>query len=222
MGERYGPNGLGLAPLPKQDVPGSRGKPGRKKSTYVTQWCVNGSHEGKPKKPSENSEHTWPECLYGNHCTCECHDKMAKLRGMMSLPEPEFLIPGAPPPAVVLDGGAVSIRIRPTDAELVENLTPAQPPADGKRGHLEHKVYEFCKKHVDMGLHKAGVLNVGYIVLGVSDGDYVPSNGAVNAVLQRWATSGFAVVAKSPTRLMDFTEAGIKLGLQGFRAVAKR
>ncbi len=90
MAKMYGPDGLGLAPLPKQDVSGSRGKPGRKRSTYVTQWCVNGSHEGRKKKRTESGEHDWPECRYANHCTCECHDKQAMLRRMMEIPETEF------------------------------------------------------------------------------------------------------------------------------------
>ncbi len=215
MAERYGPTGLGLAPLPKEDIPTVGKKIGRKKATHISGWCVSGFHEGSPKKSSVGSVSV--ECRFAHHCTCTCHDEEKMLRTLARLPEPEFPIPGAPPPARVLDGGGVSIRVGTIEAARLEEMS--DEPSDTAKEGLEWRTYEFLKPFVVAGFHEEDVLTVGFIVAGLQKKGFSHSSGAVDAVLKRWDQRGFATVEKKPTRFKGFTEAGEKLGLVKFKAL---
>lgn len=132
----------------------------------------------------------------------------------MKLPDPEFLIPGAPVPAHVLDGGRVSVMLRASDTTRLEGVTDET----AKKDSLEWKIYEFLKPYVETGLAEAGMCTIAFICHGLNN-DH--SSGAVNSVLSRWGEKGFALVEPKPTRFLGYTEAGTELGLAKFKALKR-
>lgn len=58
--------------------------------------------------------------------------------------------------------------------------------------------------------------------VGKTQGIKPPSVGAITAIFNRWVKIGFAEVAAKPARFVKYTEDGIRLGLDGCKARAKR
>lgn len=63
----------------------------------------------------------------------------------------------------------------------------------------------------DAPLTPSAIANLLVEVEGLDKEDR-PSPGAVSAVLARWERVGYAVIEKSPTRFVDFTEAAKEFG----------
>lgn len=194
--------------------PEFKGLPPRKpESTFLTGHCMGGSHEGRPKKSPSGVP--LKECLYPNHCACDCHEQERKLRAMMRVEPPLFLVPGAPIPdrlGVITDiSGAVMIN-HGADVVRPQRLAHTGPDS-ALRTRLEWRMYELCKKYAMIGAHETGMMTVQFFQTHLGE---ETSSGAIDSVLKRWAERGFATMGKAPTRFTGFSPLGAELGLEKF------
>ena len=173
-------------------------------------------------------------------CMCKCHadlDKLFEMSGMERVLQdnPEYHVPKADYWMPSLEDRVASFMASaPTPVRYIESpapdLVPATiertytPTATGRsaRGELESYVKKACDDWlVDA---EGNVCSPAYIarqaarMMGIAKD---PSQGAINAVLERWVSLGFAVVEKKPTRFVRYTEDGVRLGLDAMKIRAK-
>lgn len=180
-------------------------------SKIITGHCMGGSHEGKPTKSPSGLP--LKECLYPNHCACDCHVEERQLRSLLKLPDPEFLVPGAPIPArlgAITDiSGAILVTHAP-DVVKPQRLAHTGPDSS-LRTRLEWRMYEVCKRFSLVGAHETEMMTVQFFIGRLGE---ETSSGAVDAVLKRWAERGFATMGRQPTRFTGFTQKGAEMGLE--------
>lgn len=90
------------------------------------------------------------------------------------------------------------------------------------RGELESWVKEQCDIWlVEKEEFPCTTAYLSYEI-GKAQGIKPPSVGAISAVFDRWDSIKFAVVAKKPTRFVEYTPEGVTLGLEGCKDKHKR
>jgi hypothetical protein len=181
-----------------------------------------------------------PTCKSFINCPCDCHARLNRMFHMAGtervlvdesswhadnpfvLPTREIVVPTDP--------------VADTDTESSTELESAPPVAlpagmqriflptpSGRtgRGELESWVKEVTDAWV---VDREGLCTPRHISQTIArvKGVKPPSVGAIDAVFNRWAEIGFAVIEKKPTRFGGYTEAGLRLGLEVMRAAAKR
>jgi hypothetical protein len=124
---------------------------------------------------------------------------------------------------------AASVPTRVIESDAPDVVPPTvvrefAPTASGRsaRGELELYVKRVCDAYL---IEEDGTLcTPAYIarevakLMGVAK---EPSQGAINAVLERWTKLEFAWVGKKPTRFIGYTPDGVKLGLEALKLRAK-
>lgn len=207
---------------------------------FPTGFCAAGFHEGT--KAKDASGKPTKVCEFWQSCNCPCHmtlDKMYALSGMPRVPvenpeyrrpHSEFWMPSAEDRAMM----HVSSNSGVTDAPVViESPIPEAIPASIRRdftptptgrsgrGQLESWVKEACDEWI---VEKySWPCTPSWIAEWVQKNKGVgnQSQGAVNAVFERWTKLGFAVIEKKPTRFVRYTPDGIRLGLEVMKVQAK-
>lgn len=183
---------------------------------------------GLPMKP----------CGDWQHCPCECHKDFDDLYAMSGRrrqyhdmsgyqsPVNHYKMPSLEERAALhathstgLDVVAVVIESPMPEVIPVTLAKAFQPTATGRaaRGELESWVRTFCDEYL---VEKYGDFCTPKFVaehVGKAQGINPPSQGAVDAVFARWASIGFAVILKKPTRFVGYTPDGIKLGLEAMK-----
>lgn len=209
---------------------------------YKTGFCSNGNCEGSARKSKSGA--SMPTCKWWKVCPCNCHktfDMMFSASEMprilvdnsgyvadhsaYSMPTPEERAAYAV--SFTSDHADVPIVIK-SPAPDVTPTTIAHvfgPTVTGRaaRGELEAWVKEQC----DIWLidNETVPCTPPYLAREIAKHQgFVrePSVGAVDAVLKRWVTLGFAVMEIKPTRFVCYTDEGIRLGLEGLKDKFKR
>lgn len=212
---------------------------------YKTGFCQNNNCEGSAKK-SHNGK-PMKTCSWWLRCPCECHKVYDSMYKMSEMPrvlvnnsgyEPElggFRIPSAEERVALHGSSSSTPAITLPDIERTvatpEDRLPAMmrrdyaptPTGIAARGELESWVKDQCDAWLveteefpctPPYLSKEIAKAVG---LGKA-----PSVGAISSVFDRWEKIGFAEIQRKPTRFVKYTEQGIKVGLDGLKALRKR
>lgn len=211
-----------------------------KKSTYVTQHCLNGNCEGTKNKsqtgarfPSCRGKYSYRGGQLKVECSHKCHDDMRKLREIAGIPEPDYEQSFAVPSSTL--AGLAHTKREPgeatddtdADADTGTNLRDAlgrhapkfnKPTESGRlqRGQLEQRVYDICK----MGPNQEVKTICTFIGLRYPGEE--PSAGAVTAVLRRWQATNLATIAESPLRCVEFSDEVKAIGLWEAKAAHDR
>jgi hypothetical protein len=173
-------------------------------------------------------------------CSCTCHvmlDKMFEMLGMERVIQdnPEYHAPvrdyWMPSPE---ERVASFIAASNGEARYVESPAPEvvpatverifAPTASGRsaRGELELLVKKICDVWaVDREPLNCTPAYISEAVAKAQGWGKPPSQGAVNAVLERWVKLGFATIEKKPTRFTGYTAEGIRMGLDAMKLRAK-
>lgn len=204
----------------------------------ITGFCSSGWHEGD--EATNYAGKPAPTCKFYLTCPCKCHvelDKMfnmaEKMRELVNRSEyvPDlggFVIPEWS--AYHMSSSDNDTDTPPVLESPAPGIVPASlardfgPTATGRaaRGELESWVKSKCDEwkieEYQFDCTPKWIAEEISTDLGIK----APSVGAISAVFERWEKLGFAKVGKKPTRFFDYTEDGIKLGLDKMKANAKR
>lgn len=212
---------------------------------YKTGFCANKDCEGSAKKTPAGKPR--PSCTWWKRCPCDCHKmydmmfassemdrQIVDNSGYRGSHQSEFKMPTMEERIAAM----ASFRAAHTDAPVViespapdvvpvmvaRSFTPT-PTGRAARGELTSWVRKVCDTWlVDEDEHD-WKCTPSYIAEHVAKNEgFVrpPSVGAVDAVLKRWESIGFAVIERKPTRFVSYTPDGIQLGLEGCIERAKR
>lgn len=211
-------------------------------SQHPTGFCQAGFHEGT--RTRDGAGKPAKVCVEWQFCPCDCHtqlDQLFEMSGQERTPQhnPEYTRPKnhfwMPTPeerammaASFNSGGAVE-RVVVVVESPVPDAIPATvrrdfvptPTGRAGRGQLESWVKDACDEWM---VEKPGFpCTPAWIAEWVqkNKGIGTQSQGAVNAVLERWVKLGFAIVEKKPTRFTGYTPDGVRLGLDVMKAMAK-
>jgi hypothetical protein len=172
---------------------------------YVTQFCLNGGCEGA-KKLNMNGT-LMPSCSwryvfdFGVTATCthECHDVTAGLAAMA-----EELGKVYVPQMIVAER---TVEVAAIAASLAEIRKPEFAATESGRlapGQLEQWLYDVVQDRM------AGfVVDVSYLAFEIQlrHKGYTPSAGAIQAVLERWASVSYIKLETKPLRIAQVYEA---------------
>lgn len=210
-------------------------------SKYMTGYCEKKWCEGS--NPKTFAGNPAPTCKSWQTCGCTCHDLYDMMFAASDMPREvvnnseyrppkgEFFMP-TPEERVALHG--ISIGTPANAPRYVESPLPDAVPATiertfaptatgrAARGELEAWVKEQCD--IWIVEKEEFPCNPQYLSdeIGRVKGIKPPSVGAISAVFERWTKIGFAVIGKKPTRFIEYTEQGVRLGLDGCKEKAKR
>lgn len=199
-------------------------------------FCGNGMCEGK--KVLGPGGKPLKTCADWQHCPCDCHKEFDKLFSMMEMPRLYQDMSGYDRPHNPYKMPTLEERVAlhaaaragmEVEAVVIESPMPevipvtlkksfnVTPTGRAARGQLESWVRAYCDEFlVEAYPHPCTPKHVAEAI-GKEQGIAPPSQGAVNAVFERWASIGFAVVEKKPTRFTRYTEDGIALGLEAMK-----
>jgi hypothetical protein len=217
---------------------------GKKVKNLKTGMCAVGWCEGtRPTTPSGKKPKT---CLNWQTCACKCHaelTKMFEMSGMerIAVENPEYVpfhrtwwMPGDDEHDTVHTSASLSTDSVPVAPIMYESPAPGVLPAvrvrdfgqtatgRAARGELELWVKQVCDVFVVDGWPNPCTPAAISEQIGKDQGINPPSTGAVDAVLKRWVTLGFAVTGSKPTRFLSYTPEGIEMGLDRMKEKAKR
>jgi hypothetical protein len=208
---------------------------------YKTGQCSRGWCEGSNPKDWKGSPAS--TCKLWANCPCSCHltyDQLFAAGGLARevVNNSEYRVDktifSMPTPEERAAMHALSDTKRPDAPVLVESPLPDAVPATirrtftptatgrAARGELESWVKDQCDIWL---IEKDGSLCTPQLLadeIGRAQGIKPPSVGAISAVFDRWVKLDFAVIEKKPTRFIQYTEQGVKLGLDGCKEKAKR
>lgn len=193
--------------------------------THFSGFCNNGHCEGtRPKNYKGVGLKTCPHFLT---CVCICHveqDEMFEVVGMERrlVENPEYHVPKSiyvmPDPLDYRkEFGGPEKRVGPIDHRAMEGEeltsesiikgTAFHETASGRRarGALEYQVLEACNKAMDVWPDELEITPKRIADYIADKGGGIVSSGAVDAVWKRWVKMGFAEVASSPVRFVDYT-----------------
>jgi hypothetical protein len=178
-----------------------------KKYPYITQFCMNGGHDGVKKLNFRGT--LLPSCNfrydlgYGRPpviCMCDCHADMRAVLDMMKAAGKTM--PVAAP---------VQVERSPETSAIAQSLDAVRKPVFAETqsgrlppGQLEQYVYDVLQ----LGI--AGIdLTVDYIVMEImlAHAGYTPSSGAVLNVLRNWDALSYIKLADKPVRIVEKYEA---------------
>lgn len=208
---------------------------------YKTGLCGNGCCEGT--NPKNVFGHALPTCTHWQTCSCKCHlfyDEMFKVAGEQRTAvdnssyapdKGDFVMPSMDE---IIASRVSSSATQTSPPQILQSERPDVIPATvtrtygptpsgrAARGELESQVKWAC----DLWLVEAPpwACTPRWISEEIAKqyGIKPPSVGAIDAVLNRWVTIGFAIKETKPTRFSAYTEDGIKLTLEGCKQRAKR
>jgi hypothetical protein len=218
-------------------------QPKVKKLPFVTGFCSAGFHEGtKPKAPIAGTP--VKVCTFWQTCPCECH---VRLTAMFTQTEMERMPVENPdweyhPPTFWMpddeywaernqsrvettseDNAAVLVQ---SDNSMVapykkRDFTPTET-GRAARGQLEQQVKEMCDQWIESRSDE--YCTPPFVSTRIAEQYNIkpPSTGAIGAVFKRWQDLGFALIGQKPVRFAAYTPDGLKLGLDGMKAKAKR
>lgn len=202
---------------------------------YKTGFCANGNCEGSA--PKSRAGKGQPTCSWWKRCPCECHllyDEMFEMSG-----KERQLVDNS---GYVVDSGrfkmptqeermaaiAASMTTATRTATVIESAAPGvtpptlarsfTPTATGRaaRGELASWVKAECDEWlVEQPPDRCTPVFIAEGIAKRQGFVKPPSVGAVDAVLKRWVTFGFAKVEKKPTRFVGYTDEGVRLGMEG-------
>lgn len=212
---------------------------------YKTGFCGNKYCEGTAKKSASGKPA--PTCKFWKTCPCNCHKMFDQMFTMSEMPRilvdnsgyaPDHSAYWMPSPEERIAMLALSRPNRDDVPVIIKSPLPDMvpitiahtftPTTTGRaaRGELESWVKDAC----DVWLVE-NTLNATdppctppYLAkeIGQTQGIKEPSVGAIDAVLKRWVTLGFALVQPKPTRFVCYTAEGIQMGLEGCKDKVKR
>jgi hypothetical protein len=180
-------------------------------------------------------------CRFFMTCPCECHEMLWRMAAMTETerilhdnpeyvhPERAFWLPDDDPESwhsipreeektPVYQESPVPDAVPPT---LVKEFTPTTT-GRAARGELESWVKEQCDIWLIEGYQRKCTPVWIAEQIGLDKGIKEPSVGAIGAVFDRWVKLGFAVIEKKPTRFIQYTPDGVRLGLDRMKDQAKR
>lgn len=202
--------------------------------------CSAGWHEGTQARDFKGNH--VPTCKEWKYCPCECHEVYDELFSMSGRPrvavdnseyEPPKLYWMPSPEDRAAMHAASSNGHGDTEPVIIESPLPEAVPVTLRRvfaptptgragrGQLETWVKEACDEWVvEKYEHICSPAWIAEWIIK-NKGVATQSQGAVNAVFERWIKLGFAVIEKKPTRFIKYTEAGIKSGIDALKIKAK-
>lgn len=206
----------------------------------ITGMCHAGWHEGTKAKDHRGT--SVQVCMFWKTCPCQCHkdiDALYALSGQdrMAQENPEYIAPKSPYWVPTLEERALlnasSNGAKRSEPSRIESPMPEAIPATvgrsfaptptgrSGRGQLEIWVKEACDEWI-VEEYK-DFCSPSWVADWVvkNKGVGTQSQGAVNAVFERWIKINFARVVKKPTRFLGYTEEGIKYGLDALKLKAK-
>lgn len=200
-------------------------------------FCSVGFCEGT--RPRSRSGKPVKVCVAFTICDCSCHTKINQMYEMtgaarIELQNPEY-VPAPNPDLSFLhdDADAATTaavgritappREKPSSVAvgLRETARTFTATATGhrQRGQLETEVQLVCNRHMVGEIE--GMLTTKAIAFFI-DPENPPSQGAIGAVLERWAKMGYATIGSKPLRFTGYTVEGMSKGLEKMRAEQKR
>lgn len=199
-------------------------------------FCCIGLCEGT--RPIDRKGKPMKVCVAFDWCPCSCHrsiSKMYELTGSVRVGQQNPDYEPAPNPdlsfiyemqagASIVGGGITRTPVEqpsPVATGLRESTRTFAPTATGgrARGQLEVEVQQVCNRYMVGELE--GLLTTKFIGHLINPDD-PPSQGAIGAVLERWAKIGYATVGTKPLRFSGYTVEGMKKGLEQMKNEQKR
>lgn len=195
-----------------------------------TGYCSIGLHEGT--KPKNTFGTALPVCVMWQTCNCECHERITQMFTMaeedrVPMENSEYQIPKHTyyMPVFGVDYG---VKAEPSFATLGSDGQSTEGPlpygtggATGRKGALEASVLDVCRTF-DPASEQPATPKWISEQIAEKNNCRLPSTGAVQACLDRWAEIGFALVGRKPVRFAAFTPEGERDGLYLMKAKAKR
>lgn len=191
---------------------------------FQTGWCHSGFHEGL--KPRSFSGQPCPTCKFWLTCPCDCHDLVSMMFQANNLPRvamenPEY-IPYHMPSMMTLEERAATIAARKqadreqrrVEAQLIDGGDDIHSPSGRTRKGLLDEWVEFAIKFWEIKPDVACTPQWLSETISMTKGVEAPSVGAIDAVLKRWQSYGYAVIEQKPNRFAGFTAEGKRLGLE--------
>lgn len=207
---------------------------------YKSGLCDIGCHEGD--NPKNFRGQALPTCTSGSEgCSCECHKKFDEMFSMTGQERTVVNFSGYVPDKgsfvmpdlaqLALDR-KLSDETRPVEiiASPVPDLVPtgieqkfsSTPTGRAARGELEQMVDRVCR---DWAVDQEDFpCRVTYVADQIErrEGIKRPSEGAINAVFERWQKIGYAIIERKPNRFVSYTDAAREHGLLRLKELAKR
>lgn len=197
-----------------------------------TGYCGSGWCEGmKPRSPSGLA---CPTCKFWLVCPCDCHDLISMMFLQAEMPRrlvdnPEYhpaKITGLMSPEerakLHVEKRAEERAARAADSAATDGGDEIHSPSGRTRkGLLDTWMEQVCKiwaVDTSRPCTPAWISDCISMCFDVPP----PSVGAIDAVLKRWESYGFAYVEKKPTRFTGFTAEGERLGLEVMREKARQ
>jgi hypothetical protein len=212
---------------------------------FKSGFCGNGWCEGIKAKDWRGNPA--PTCKFWETCPCNCHDAVSMMfdmagmerilmensgykvdRSQFWMPTDEDRAqwaaersarssgPGTSEPAV-LESPAPGL----VPASITRTFAPT-PTGRAARGELETWVNTVCGIWlVEKYKWPCTPLYISETI-AKDEGIKPPSTGAIAAVFTKWSDLGFADIQRKPLRFVSYTEAGLRLGLEGMKAEARR
>ena len=204
---------------------------------YPSGFCQ-GKHACEGTKPKSPSGKPMKTCEFWLLCPCTCHSDLTEMFSMLGherrlVDNPEYIPPVSNfvlPPYEDLElvpGSAPeqTKTIIKSDHEKIPDTVVKDFEQTGSRtprGLLEQNVKLACDYWVKESItDECTTLWVQEHIENWLDMPTV-SRGAIHACWKRWDELGFAFIADNPVRFICYTPKGIKLGLEGIKAEAKR
>lgn len=170
------------------------------KYPYVSQFCLNGGHEGIIALNFKNNR--LPSCnwdLRYAKCTCNCHEITAGLAEMAAEMGKTFAVP-----SVVVAPTAEVAAIAATLNEIRKPAFQATPSGRLASGQLESWLYDVLKNPVMSATPDISELA---FEIQLAHPEYQPSAGAIQAVLERWSKLSYLKLGAKPIRVLQIYQA---------------